>query len=81
MFSNFTALALEPQGHIAGTASYALGTMTTLLGILIGSMIGRHYDGTLVPFATGAFLAALMALAVVLVVEKGRLFSPHNKPI
>jgi DHA1 family bicyclomycin/chloramphenicol resistance-like MFS transporter len=81
MFSNFTALAMEPQGHIAGTASSLFGSITTLLGILIGSTIGQHYDGTLVPFATGAFLAALMALVVVLVVEKGRLFTPHNKPI
>lgn len=81
MFSNFTALAMEPQGHIAGTASSLFGSITTLLGILIGSWIGQHYNGTLVPFATGAFLAALSALVVVLVVEKGRLFTPHNKPI
>jgi DHA1 family bicyclomycin/chloramphenicol resistance-like MFS transporter len=81
MFSNFTALAMEPQGHIAGTASSLFGSITTLLGILIGFWIGQHYNGTLVPLATGAFLAALLALAVVLVVEKGRLFTPHNKPI
>ncbi len=81
MFSNFTALAMEPQGHIAGTASSLFGSITTLLGIAIGYWIGQHFDGTLVPFATGAFLAALMALAVVLVVEKGRLFTPHNKAI
>ncbi len=81
MFSNFTALAMEPQGHIAGTASSLFGSITTLSGILIGSWIGQHYNGTLVPFAIGAFLAALLALVVVLVVEKGRLFTPHNKPI
>ncbi len=81
MFSNFTALAMEPQGHIAGTASSLFGSITTLFGILIGFWIGQHYNGTLVPLATGAFLAALLALAVVLVVEKGRLFTPHNKPI
>ena len=36
VFSNFTALAMEPQGHIAGTASSLYGTITTLLGIGIG---------------------------------------------
>jgi hypothetical protein len=36
------------------------------------------YDGTLLPFATGFFLCTLAALAVVLVVEKGRLFRPHH---
>jgi MFS transporter, DHA1 family, multidrug resistance protein len=78
MIANFTALAMEPQGHIAGTASSLYGSITTLLGIGIGVTMGQAYDGTLLPFATGFFLCTLAALAVVLVVEKGRLFQPHQ---
>lgn len=78
MISNFTALAMEPQGRIAGTASSLYGSITTLLGIAIGTTIGRDFDGTLLPFATGFFLCTLAALGVVLVVEKGRLFRPHQ---
>ena len=78
MIANFTALAMEPQGHIAGTASSLYGSITTLLGIGIGVTIGQDYDGTLLPFATGFFLCTLAALAVVLAVEKGRLFRPHQ---
>ncbi len=78
MIANFTALAMEPQGHIAGTASSLYGSITTLLGIGIGVTIGQAYDGTLLPFATGFFLCTLAALAVVLVVEKGKLFRPHQ---
>jgi DHA1 family bicyclomycin/chloramphenicol resistance-like MFS transporter len=78
MMANFTALAMEPQGHIAGTASSLYGSITTLLGIGIGATIGQDYDGTLVPFTTGFLLCTLSALAVVLVVEKGRLFRPHQ---
>lgn len=81
MFSNFAALAMEPQGHIAGTASSLFGSITTLIGIAIGTAIGQYYDGTLVPLATGGLLSSLVALAVVFVVEKGRLFTPHNAPI
>ena len=81
MISNFTALAMEPQGHIAGTASSLFGSMTTLIGIVVGTLIGQLYNGTLVPLATGAFLSAVIALAIVIVVEKGRLFVPHNKPV
>jgi len=81
MIANFTALAMEPQGHIAGTASSLYGSITTLLGIGIGTTIGQAYDGTLLPFATGFFLCTLAALAVVLVVEKGRLFRPHNAAV
>jgi MFS transporter, DHA1 family, multidrug resistance protein len=78
MIANFTALAMEPQGHIAGTASSLYGSITTLLGIGVGMTIGQDYDGTLLPFATGFFLCTLAALGVVLVVEKGRLFQPHQ---
>jgi MFS transporter, DHA1 family, multidrug resistance protein len=80
MFANFTALALEPQGHIAGTASSLYGSITTLLGIGIGTVIGQDYDGTLLPFATGFFFCALAALGVVFVVERGRLFRPAERP-
>jgi DHA1 family bicyclomycin/chloramphenicol resistance-like MFS transporter len=81
MMANFTALAMEPQGKIAGTASSLYGTITTLLGIGVGTTIGQDYDGTLLPFATGFFLCTLAALAVVLVTEKGRMFRPHHHPI
>jgi DHA1 family bicyclomycin/chloramphenicol resistance-like MFS transporter len=78
MIANFTALAMEPQGHIAGTASSFYGSITTLLGIGIGTAIGQSYDGTLLPFATGFFLCTLVALVVVVIAERGRLFKPHN---
>jgi MFS transporter, DHA1 family, multidrug resistance protein len=78
IIANFTALAMEPQGHIAGTASSLYGSITTLLGIGIGIVIGQHYDGTLLPFSTGFFLCALAALGVVAMAEKGRLFRPHQ---
>jgi len=81
MVANFTALAMEPQGHIAGTASSLYGSITTLIGIAIGMAIGQSFDGTLMPFAVGFFLSTVAALAIVLVVEKGRMFKPHHRPI
>lgn len=81
IFSNFTALAMEPQGHIAGTASSLFGSITTLIGIGVGMVIGQDYDGTLLPFATGFFLCTLASLAIVLVVEKGRLFRSPHRPV
>ncbi|WP_027584759.1 multidrug effflux MFS transporter [Bradyrhizobium sp. Ai1a-2] len=78
MMANFTALAMEPHGHIAGTASSLYGSITTLLAIGVGMVIGQSYDGTLLPFSTGFFLCALAALAAAAVTEKGRLFKPHH---
>lgn len=77
-FANFTALAMEPQGHIAGTASSFYGSITTLLGIGIGTVIGQSFDGTLLPFSIGFFICAVAALAVIAIVERGRLFQPHH---
>jgi DHA1 family bicyclomycin/chloramphenicol resistance-like MFS transporter len=81
MMANFTALAMEPHGNIAGTASSLYGSITTLLGIGIGIVIGQSYDGTLLPFSMGFFLCALSALAIAAITEKGRLFKPHHAPI
>ncbi|MDQ8730700.1 multidrug effflux MFS transporter [Bradyrhizobium sp. LHD-71] len=76
MISNFTSLALVPLGHIAGTASSLFGSITTLIGIVFGTIIGQAFDGTMVPLATGFFACTLLALIVVLVTEHGRLFRP-----
>ena len=81
MMANFTALAMEPHGEIAGTASSLYGSITTLLGIGIGMVIGQSYDGTLMPFSIGFFVSALAALAFAAVTEKGRLFRPHHAAV
>nr|WP_198174154.1 multidrug effflux MFS transporter [Mesorhizobium xinjiangense] len=79
--SNFNALAMEPLGHVAGTASSVQGFMQTVGGGLLGAFIGQAFDGTVTPLAAGYFFAAVFALVMVLVGEKGRLFQPHNPPV
>lgn len=73
---NFGAMAMDPLGHVAGTASSVQGFITTVGGALLGFYVGQHFNGTVVPLTLGFSLCGLMALAVVLVVEKGRLFHP-----
>lgn len=72
--SNTQALAMEPLGAVAGTASSVFGFMQTVGGAAIGAWIGAHYDGTVVPTATGYFILALISIGCVLIAEKGRLF-------
>jgi MFS transporter, DHA1 family, multidrug resistance protein len=74
VFSNFNALAMEPQGHVAGTASSAIGSISTLLAAVIGYGIGQAYDGTLVPLATGYVLLSLLTLTILAATERGRMF-------
>jgi MFS transporter, DHA1 family, multidrug resistance protein len=75
MGSNFSALAMEPLGKIAGTASAAYGFATTLASALIGAYIGQQFDGSTVPLMSGFACLGISALTIVLITEKGRLFS------
>ncbi len=79
--ANFNALAMEPLGEIAGTGSAVLGFLQTTGGGLIGVWIGQSFDGTDAPVAMGFFLVSVVALALVAVAERGRLFQAHNSPV
>jgi DHA1 family bicyclomycin/chloramphenicol resistance-like MFS transporter len=79
--SNFNALAMEPLGHLAGTASSILGFMQTFLGGVVGTLIGQSFNGTVTPLAAGFCAVSLGALITVLIAERGRMFQPHNPPV
>ncbi|MGJ5207606.1 multidrug effflux MFS transporter [Bradyrhizobium sp. HKCCYLR20261] len=81
MFANFTALAMEPQRANAGTASSLYGSITTLLGMGAGAIVGQAFNGTPLPFAAGFLACTASALAIVLITEKGRLFHGSGKPV
>jgi DHA1 family bicyclomycin/chloramphenicol resistance-like MFS transporter len=74
MVGNFAALSMEAMGHIAGTAASAQGFVSTTVGSLTGLAIGQMFNGTVVPFTSGATVLGLMAVAAVLFAEDGRLF-------
>lgn len=73
---NFGAMAMDPLGHVAGTASSVQGFVTTVGGALLGFYIGQHFDGTVVPLTLGFSICGVIALGMVLIAEKGRLFHP-----
>ncbi|MBW6528352.1 multidrug effflux MFS transporter [Sphingomonas sp. RHCKR7] len=72
--SNFGAMAMEPVGHIAGTASSVQGFITSIGAVLVGSAIGQSYAGTTLPLALGYLAIGLAVLALVWVIEGGQLF-------
>jgi len=76
--SNFGSMAMEPVGHIAGTASSIQGFMSTIGGAAIGIVIGQAFDGTTMPVAAGYLILGFLTILVVLVTERGRLFQPHQ---
>ena len=72
--ANFSALAMEPVGHIAGTASAAYGFVTGVVGGIIGAVIGQLYNGTGLPLIAGQAVMGAIALAIAFWTERGRLF-------
>jgi MFS transporter, DHA1 family, multidrug resistance protein len=79
--SNFNTIAMEPLGRVAGTAAAVLGFVTTLGGGLLGAAIGQAFNDTLTPLAGGYFILGAVALGLVLIGERGRLFRAHNSQL
>lgn len=74
LVANFGALAMEPQGKVAGIASSLNGAATILLGAIFGYYVGQAFDGTTTPMAMGFVISGGFTMLVVLVTERGRLF-------
>ena len=74
VFANFTALAMEPQGRVAGIASSLNGAVTILIGAGFGYFVGQSFDGTTTPMAIGFVISGVSTMFVLLFTEKGRLF-------
>ncbi|MFN3668942.1 MAG: multidrug effflux MFS transporter [Brevundimonas sp.] len=79
---NFGAMAMEPMGHIAGTASSAQGFISTTLGASLGFLIGQQFNGSTAPMTVGFVVLGVAALGFVLTAERGRLFrSQAPRPV
>jgi len=72
--TNFNALAMDPLGRVAGTASSLIGFLQTFLGGLMGAAIGYSYDGTVLPLAFGFLVLSLLSFGVIAMTEPPRLF-------
>jgi DHA1 family bicyclomycin/chloramphenicol resistance-like MFS transporter len=76
---NFGSMAMEPMGHIAGTASSVQGFVSTILGSLAGFAIGQAFNGSTVPMTIGFVACGAVALGCVLYAEQGKLFVARNR--
>lgn len=72
LFGNFNALSMEPMGHIAGSAAAVIGALTSFVSVVIGTPIGRAYDGTVIPLVAGLSLMTISALGMTAWAERGR---------
>src|SRR5262249_51730814 len=78
LFSNYNALAMEPMGHIAGVAAAVTGAVSTLVALVTGTLIGRTYNGTVIPLIAGFALLELAAFIVTEWAERNRTAIPEK---
>ncbi len=76
--SNFGAMAMEQVASVAGIGASLQGFVSTLAGALVGALIGRQFNGALLPLPAGSLCCGLASLLFVLLAEKGRLFRTHH---
>jgi DHA1 family bicyclomycin/chloramphenicol resistance-like MFS transporter len=62
--ANAGALAMEPLGHVAGTASALQGLLSTVGAALIGFFIGQLFNGTTIPLVAGFVICGGLGLMV-----------------
>lgn len=64
VFGNINAMAMEPMGHVAGIAAAIIGSVSSIMSMSIGTIIGQLYNGSLIPVTLGFFIFACINMAI-----------------
>ena len=70
LLSNFQALAMEPLGHIAGVGAAVVSSLTTFISLIIGTIIGQFYDGTILPLIVSIAALAILSILTMIWTER-----------
>ena len=65
LFGNQNSLAMEPLGHLAGIGAAVVGSLSTLISMPLGTIIGQNYNGTVLPLFAGMGILSLLSIFVV----------------
>lgn len=68
--SNLNTLAMEPLGHVAGTASSVIGFFVTACAALIGLSVGQFFDGSVIPLTASYVVLGTLALLIAYATER-----------
>ena len=70
LFGNFTALAMEPLGHLAGIGGSLTATITMALSWGIAMIIGSSYDKTLIPLLSGFTVLSIVSITIMVIADR-----------
>ena len=63
-FGSLNALAMEPLGHIAGAGAAVVGSLSTLISLLMWTAAGQSHDGTALSLTASFATAAALSLLI-----------------
>ncbi len=72
LIPNSNTAAMGPVAHVAGMAAALLGTVSTVGGALLGSVLDGVFNGSVTPFALGAVSLAAVAAFSILVLGRAK---------
>jgi Arabinose efflux permease len=78
--ANFQAISLQPFVRIAGAAASIMSFLRTVIGAVLGTLIGQAYDGTARPILVAMIVCGCLGTILVLYSERGKLFRRINPP-
>lgn len=67
---NLNALAMEEMGHIAGLAASIIAAISTVGAVILAAPVGLMFDGTPMPMAIGALVAAVIAVWLTTMIKR-----------
>lgn len=79
LFGNQNTLAMEPLGHLAGIGAAIVGSLSTLISMVLGTFIGQSYNSTVLPLIIGFAVLSGLSIFVVRWAEAESEGSPSNQ--
>lgn len=67
---NMNTMAMQPLAHFAGIGAAIIGSFATFTGMALGTLIGRAYNGTVIPMVIGMVILTGVAIFVARWAEK-----------
>lgn len=61
---NLNSIAMEPMGHLAGMTASVIGSVATVIAVVIAIPLGLAFDGTPMPLTIGVTVLCAIALGL-----------------
>jgi len=64
LFGNLNSTAMEPLGQIAGVGAAVVGSLSLLIAVSLGMLVGQSYNGTVLPLVAGFLVLSSLSVFV-----------------